>query len=54
MQLVKVPYTDGVTIIRAANLNDIQDAIIELEGLILSAADDGDGNIIIKETGGSS
>lgn len=31
MRLVKVPYTDEVTLIEAANLNEIQDAIIDLE-----------------------
>lgn len=32
MALTKVTYTDGVTVIYAGNLNDIQDAIIALEG----------------------
>lgn len=31
MALEKVEYTDGTTVITAKNLNDIQDAIIELE-----------------------
>ena len=31
MSLTKVPYTNGVTVIGAENLNDIQDAIIALE-----------------------
>ena len=31
MALTKVTYVDGTTVIRAKNLNDIQDAIIELE-----------------------
>lgn len=29
--MTKVDYTDGTTVITAQNLNDIQDAIIELE-----------------------
>lgn len=32
MALTKVIYTDGVTVIYAENLNNIQDAIIALEG----------------------
>ena len=32
MALTKVTYTDNVTVIYAQNLNDIQDAIIALEG----------------------
>lgn len=31
MALTKVTYVDGTTVIRAQNLNDIQDAIIDLE-----------------------
>jgi len=31
MALTKVTYVDGTTVIRAQNLNDIQNAIIELE-----------------------
>lgn len=31
MALTKVTYVDGTTVIRAQNLNDIQDSIIELE-----------------------
>ena len=32
MALTKVVYVDGITVIYAQNLNDIQDAIIALEG----------------------
>lgn len=34
MPLVKVIYEDGVTVIGASNLNDIQDAIIALEQVV--------------------
>lgn len=34
MSLTKVPYTDNVTVIGAQNLNDIQDAILDLEDAV--------------------
>ena len=34
MGLNKVTYVDGVTLITAQNLNDIQDAVIDLQGNI--------------------
>lgn len=52
-QLTKVTYTDGTTVIYAQNLNDIQDAILELIDESLSFADDGSGNITITPTGGT-
>lgn len=45
--LTKVTYTDGTTVIGAQNLNDIQDAILDLIDEELVFADDGDGNITI-------
>lgn len=49
MALTKVTYVDQETVIGADNLNDIQDAIIDLEEttISLNATDDGDGNVVI-------
>lgn len=48
MSLTKVTYVDNETIIGADNLNDIQDAILELEDLTsLVVTDDGDGNVTL-------
>lgn len=51
--LIKVTYVDGTTVIHAENLNDIQDAILALIDEGLTFADDGQGNIIVSTTGGS-
>lgn len=51
-QLTKVTYVEGSTVIHAQNLNDIQDAIIDLMNGGLAFTDDGDGNITITPVGG--
>lgn len=51
--LTKVTYVDGKTVIHAENLNDIQDAILDLIAEGLTFADDGQGNITVSTTGGS-
>lgn len=47
--LIKVIYVNGTTVITAKNLNDIQDAIIDLIEEGLDFLDDGSGNITITE-----
>lgn len=51
MALVKVTYVDGETVIYAENLNDIQDAIIELEEAELPVATDEEVQDIIDDYG---
>ena len=46
MALIKREYTDGETLITAKNLNDIQDAIIMLEGGLFTIDSDAKGEAI--------
>ncbi len=47
--LTKVTYVDGTTVISAQNLNDIQDAILDLIAEGFDFEDDGNGNITMTE-----